>query len=127
MWPRTVEAMMACWLAISPFIFQHDDSKWVWWWNDWITATLIVSFALLSFAHETRRAHLLELVVAAWLIGFGWGTSSGGLGAPAQQNWICVGLLILMIAVIPTDCLRPPEKWREWNRQHRGREVPETA
>ncbi len=72
MWPRTVEAMLACWLAISPFIFQHDDSKWSWWWNDWITAALIMSFALLSFVHQTRRAHLLELVVAAWLIGFGW-------------------------------------------------------
>lgn len=127
MWPRTVEAMLACWLAISPFVFQHPDSKRMWWWNDWITAALIITFALLSFVHQTRRAHLLELVVAAWLIGFGWASATGGLGAPAQQNWICTGLLILMTAVIPSNCVRPPERWQAWNRQHGARDVPETA
>ena len=124
MWPRTVEVMLACWLAISPFVFQHPLSKTFWSWNDWGTAILIATFALLSFVHQTRRAHLLELLVAAWLIGLGWVTSSGGLGAPAQQNWICVGLLILMTAIIPGDCDRPPERWREWNRKHGSRETP---
>jgi hypothetical protein len=33
---------------------------------------------------------------------------------------MCVGLLVLMLAVIPTDCLRPPERWREWNERHRA-------
>jgi hypothetical protein len=118
MWPRTVEVMLACWLAISPFIFGHQDSQWSWWWTDWGAAILIAVFALISFVHQARRAHVLELLVALWLIGFGWATSPAGLGAPAQQNWICIGLLVGMMAIIPTDCVRPPERWRDWNRQH---------
>ncbi|MGC1273775.1 MAG: SPW repeat protein [Planctomycetaceae bacterium] len=117
MWPRTVEVMLACWLAISPFIFRYPADEPRLWWHDYIVATLLAVFALASFAHRLRRAHLFELFIAAWLIGYGWMTSSGVHDAP-RQNWMCVGLLLLMLAIIPTDCDRPPPAWRRWNRRH---------
>lgn len=113
MWPRTVEVMLACWLALSPFIFRYpSDASWLWW-HDYIVAGLLALFALASFAQPLRKAHLFELLIAAWLIGYGWFTSAGIHDAP-RQNWMCLGLLILMVAIIPTDCDRPPLTWREW-------------
>ena len=117
--------MLACWLAISPFIFRHPDDATELWWNDWICALLIGGFALASFVDQTRRAHLLELLVAAWLIGYGWVTASGIHDAP-RQNWMVLGLLILMLAIIPSDCVKPPVGWQEWNKRHGiGGEKPE--
>ena len=120
MWPRTVEVMLACWLAISPFVFRHPVDRPVLWWTDWVAAAAVAGLALLSYFRQTRRAHLLELLVAGWLIGYGWWTSSGGLGEPAQQNWIVVGLLLLMLAIIPTECDQPPVRWREWDGRRRA-------
>ena len=125
MWPRTVEAMLACWLAISLFVFRYPADEPLLWWHDWICAFLIATLALLSFVDQTRRAHLLELLSAAWLIGHGWWTASGIHDAP-RQNWIVLGLLLLMIAIIPTDCVNPPHAWQEWNKRHGiGGERPE--
>ena len=115
--------MLAVWLAISPFIFDHPADKPLWWWHDWIVALLIATLATISFVHQTRYAHFLEVLVAAWLIGFGWVSATGGLGAPAMQNWMCVGLLILMTAILPTDATSTPEAWRKWYREQ-GIEPP---
>jgi SPW repeat len=114
MWARTVEVMLACWLAISPFIFRYPSEEGHLWWHDWIVATLLCVLALLSFVRQTRRAHLLELLIAFWLMGYGWATASGVFDAP-RQNWICLGLLLLMLALIPSDCVKPPYAWIEWN------------
>lgn len=113
MWPRTVEVMLACWMAVSPFVFRYPGDATRLWWHDYIVAVLLATFALASFASRLRRAHLLELLLAAWLIGYGWLTTSGIHDAP-RQNWMCVGLLLLMIAIIPTECDRPPIAWRRW-------------
>lgn len=125
MWPRTVEFMLACWLAISPFIFRYEGEQLHLWLHDFIVAGLIAALAVISFVRQTRRAHLLELLIAAWLIGYGWYTSSGIHDAPAQ-NWMVLGLLLLMMAVIPSDCVKPPLGWQEWNKRHGiGGEKPE--
>lgn len=119
MWPRTVEAMLALWLATSPFIFRYralGEPSWTWW-HDFIVATLLAGLALVSFVHQTRRAHLLELLIAAWLIGYGWLTAEDVFDGP-RQNWMCLGLLLLMLAIIPSDCVKPPYRWQEWNERH---------
>ena len=117
MWPRTVEVMFALWLAISPFVFRYPGDQPGLWWHDFIVATLLAGLALVSFVHSTRRAHLLELLVAGWLIGYGWVTANGVHDAP-RQNWMCLGLLLLMTAVIPSDCVKPPYRWLAWNERH---------
>lgn len=112
MWPRVLELLVAAWLAVSPFVFRAGDRP-VLRRTDWLAAALVAGFAALSFYRRTRRAHLFGIVVAAWLIGYGWGTS-GGPAEPAKQNWILTGLVTLMLSVLPTDCRRPPVRWREW-------------
>lgn len=110
MWARVVEVMLGCWLAVSPFVFRHGPDTRDLWTTDLACAAIIVTLALLSFAPRLRRAHLGQLAVAAWLVGFGY----TGEGAPAHQNQIVVGLLLAMLAIVPSEASRPPPSWRAW-------------
>lgn len=102
--------MLGCWLAISPFVFAHPSSATVIWWTDWIAATLVISFALLSFWWPLRRMHLATAVVSCALIGIGR-LSVAGEVPPALQNQIVVGLLLLMFALVPSHASQPPSAW----------------
>ena len=114
MWPRTLEIATACWLAMSPYIFRGPAVTPAVWWTDMGCAAAIALLSGLSHVRETRRAHLLILAAVAWLIGFSWWTAGDPAAAP-QQNCIVVGLLLSMLAIIPTDCLRPTVAWQKWN------------
>lgn len=110
MWSRVVEFMLGCWLAVSPFIFRHPEAADSLWWTDWISAGLVSGFSLLSFWWPARRAHLATAVVACALVAIGRFSSTGEL-APALQNQIVVGLLLLMFALIPSHASQPPSAW----------------
>lgn len=115
MWARVVEFMLAVWLAMSPFIFRHSDSAVVLWASDFACAGLVATFALLSYWNPARHAHLLTLLVALWLVGFGRFGASAPL-PPGMQNEIVVGLLLLMLAIVPNHATSPPRNWfRELN------------
>lgn len=107
MWPRDLELTLALWLLVSPFVFGHPDDAG-WWATDLVCGAAMVVFALLSRWRPLRRAHLLHLVLVAWLVGYGWSRSP----APAAQNELVVGLLLLMVAVIPSEANTPPRGWR---------------
>ncbi len=113
MWARVVEVMLGCWLASSPFVFHHGADARGLWVTDLACAAAIVTLALLSFAPTLRRAHLGHLVIAAWLV------VSGYLGgtAPAHQNHVVVGLLLAMLAIVPSRASLPPPSWQaRWAR-----------
>jgi hypothetical protein len=111
MWARVIEVMLGCWLAMSPFIFRHAGDERVLWFNDLFSAFAVVVLALVSFSSELRYAHLAIVVVALWLIGFGF-WASGYPTPSALQNDILVGLLLLMFAIIPNEANLPPRAWR---------------
>lgn len=115
MWPRVVEFMLACWLAISPFVFRHDPDATFLWASDLACAAVVAALSLGSFWRPAHWLHLLILVVSAWLVAVGF---VGGYPAPpARQNDIIVGILLLLLAVIPSYADQPPEKWRAYYRQ----------
>src|SRR5262245_11874038 len=101
MWARIVEIMLGCWLAVSPFVFRHPVSERGWWANDLVCAFLTVLFSLVSFWPPANRIHLLLLGVALWLIGFGY-FAGAETSPPALQNNLLIGLLLAMLAIIPT-------------------------
>lgn len=109
MWSRVVEFMLGCWLAVSPFIFQHGDAIELWLF-DFATATLVVSLALISYWAPMRHAHLAIAAVAAVMIGFGR-LADGWEPGPAYQNHIVVGLLLMMFAIVPNRAETPPASW----------------
>jgi len=43
MWSRIVEAMLACWLAISPFVFAFGDDDTLLWINALAGAALVLT------------------------------------------------------------------------------------
>lgn len=116
MWARDVELCLGLWLWISPFVLRHGEDARLWA-NDLVCGTLLVLLPLLSYGRRTRRAHLLELLVAAWLVGVGWAASAAASAAEgpapaAAQNHVVVGLLIAMLAIVPSQASLPPEPWR---------------
>jgi hypothetical protein len=113
MWARVVEFMLACWLAISPFIFHYPKDQTTLWVNDFTCSILIALFSLLSFHEKLEKMHLLILLVGLWLLAFGY--RAFPLDAThAEQNATTVGLLLLMVAIIPSHSQLPPKKWRRF-------------
>jgi hypothetical protein len=110
-WARVVEFMFGCWLAISPFVFAHALDQSALWATDWIAGALVITFALLSYWHPTRHAHLLTAVVACGLVLLGR-FSSAEAPSPAQQNQIVVGLTLVMFVIVPNQASLPPTAWR---------------
>lgn len=118
MWARVVEIMIGCWLAMSPFIFRHPTSEPSYWWNDLLCALAVILIASLSFWRPIQWVHLGQLIVAAWLIGFGYFSSSvphppETMPAPSLQNDLIVGLFLAMFAIIPNEVSRPPKAWED--------------
>lgn len=109
MWARVVEFMLGCWLAVSPFVFQHGDESLLWA-TDFIAASTIVTLALLSYWAPLRHAHLGSALVGLAMIAFGR-FAAGAEPGPALQNYILVGLLLLMFAIVPNHASRPPRTW----------------
>lgn len=110
MWPRDIEAMLGCWLLLSPFIFAHPAEQPAWWINDMASGSAIVTCALAAYWRPLKRIHLVSVAVALWLIGYGYFSPTPA--APAMQNDIVLGLLVGTLAIIPSEADRPPEPWR---------------
>lgn len=118
MWARVVEVMLACWLIISPFIFRIGDDAWVWA-NCLISGSAMLIFSLISFApSRLEKIHLANVLVAGWMIAVAFWQPDPPPTAP-YQNFVVVGLLLMMFAIIPSRASEPPRAWREWNEQKR--------
>ena len=67
MFGRIVEVMLGCWLVLSPFVFRHPDARVEWWANDLACGTAAIVLAFLSYWRPLRYAHVVTLLVGAWL------------------------------------------------------------
>lgn len=114
MWPRDLEFSLGAWLLLSPFVFGHADAASGLWATDLVCGTLVVAAALLAYWPRLRYIHLGQLLPALWLIVCGWLGSRDGF-APGYQNEMVVGLLVAMIAIVPSETDQPPAGWRRWN------------
>lgn len=112
MWPRVVEVMFGCWLAMSPFIFDHPPDEPRLWWNDVGCAAVVIALALASFHRRMRWAHFWIIAVGLWLIASGYVATEEPVPA-AVQNDVLVGWLLLMFAIIPNAADRPPPAWEQ--------------
>ena len=113
MWARVVEFMLACWLSISPFLFSYPKDAIFFWVNDLSCSCLIAFFALASYYKPLRKMHLCNLAVSFYLIALSYFFRSSPLYEPLQ-NYMVLGLLLLMIALVPSEADKPPVPWREF-------------
>jgi len=113
MWARIVEFMLAAWLSVSPFIFRYPDDRFFFWANDLVCSILIAFFSLICYYRPLRKMHLCNLLIAFWLIALGYIFRGDPLDV-ALQNYVTFGLLLLMVAIVPTDSEKPPMSWRDF-------------
>ncbi len=113
MFARVIEFMLACWLAISRFIFHYTPEESFLWKNDLVCATLIALFALLSFAEKLNKMHLCTLAVGLWLMGMSY-SNFPMEATPPLENYFALGMLLLMLAIIPSHSHLSPRTWRNF-------------
>jgi hypothetical protein len=101
---------------MSPFIFHRAMDVWQFWANDMAAGFAIVVLALASYWRPLRHAHLVILVVAGWLVGFGRFYASPPL-PPPLQNDILVGLVLMLFAIVPNNASQPSKSWQRWYAQ----------
>lgn len=117
MWPRVVEIMLGVWLIISPFVLRYENEHLWMWFNDFSAGAFAMTFSLLSYRSSTRRSHLFLLILSGWLLCYGMFIVEQ-FDSAAAQNVVVIGLLLLMIAIIPSESSKPPVEWREFYQQH---------
>jgi hypothetical protein len=116
MWARIAEILLACWLAISPFILHDTSEGAISWAHPIICAFLIALFALLSFWNPLKKIHLLSLGIAFWLWGLGYSTFPL-IASPSLENSVAVGFLLFMLAIVPSQAFLPTFSWQEFYRE----------
>lgn len=110
MWARHFEIALGLWLVASPFIFLPDGTR-LEWLHDFILATVLIVVPLFAYRESLRRIHLLLVLPALWLIGRGWLIAVTSGATPESQNHLLVGLVLAMLAIIPSHAARPPPAW----------------
>lgn len=112
MWARVVEFMLGCWLLCSPFIFpaQHraDGPHWLY---DFAAGGLVITLSLLAFLEQFRFAHLGTLALSLMMI-LGPRILLAPEISPAGQNFMMIGFLLLMFAIVPSQAAQPPRAWQ---------------
>lgn len=113
MWPRVVEMMLAAWLSVSPFVFPPKAGEEGRTYLEYAAAILMVTLASIACTDRGERLRWGNALIALVLIVMGYPRGDG-----AGQNYLMVGLIVLMTAVIPSRATDPPARWRERLEDH---------
>lgn len=114
MWARVMEFALGCWVLCSPFIFRAEHRGAMISLVDFACGAMIISFALLSYLERTRYAHLGTLVLSLGMIIVPRVMLAPEV-PPAGENFMMIGLLLLMFAMVPNQASRPPQAWQLTN------------
>jgi hypothetical protein len=112
MWPRVAEIALGGWLVASLLVLEPDSIAMAWKLNNLACGVAVIVLAALSFWTRLSRAHLGEILVGLWLLGFAFAWP--GSTSPSVQNAILVGLTVLNFAIIPSPASLPPRSWRDF-------------
>jgi hypothetical protein len=113
MWARLMEFIIGIWLGMSWLIFRYSVDHASLQINDWICSVCIILFALISYKELFRYSHLLNFFIGLWLIS--WTFYSGtGIDFGPHQNYMVIGLLLLMFSLVPSRAQEPPKRWVEF-------------
>lgn len=103
---------LALWLVVSSRVLPEPLTGSAWLVNG-LAAAAVVAFSAMTFQPTLRHAHAGTLLVAVLLIAWAW-SSFPRPGPAVAQNQILVGLLLGLLAVVPTEAGRPPVAWRQY-------------
>ncbi|MBA3956994.1 MAG: hypothetical protein H0X51_01170 [Parachlamydiaceae bacterium] len=110
MWARHFEVFLSIWLSLSWLIFRYPKDSYLML-HDFSIALIITTISLLNYKY--RYIHLLNLFTALWLIILVVVRHTPITDAP-YQNYMVIGLILLIFAVIPPRASHPPEEWENF-------------
>lgn len=110
MWPRVSEFFFSLWLACSWMIFGYKPNTPLFL-NDILCFILITFFSIGSYITPLRRIYLFNLLMGIWLIVF---STFPFVGEIAKQNYVSLGLILFMFAIIPSPAERAPYDWEKF-------------
>lgn len=119
MWARVMEFVLACWLVLSRFIFRYAEADTFLWVNDLVCAALVMVAAFLSFWRPLRHLHLAIVPVALWLLAAAFAQPEV---LPPHRNYVVVGVLLLVFAIVPSRASEPPRSWSAYMKNSRRHE-----
>jgi hypothetical protein len=102
MWPRYCEMILALWLALSSPYFGYCSYE-----N--ILAPVIALISGLNFRY--RYIHSLNSLPAYYLIASVYLTP---VPFPANQNYLIIALLLLVLAYLPPHINHSPREWEKF-------------
>lgn len=108
---RHIEFAIGCWLMMSPFVFGHAETPRMW--TDIAWGAVVMVLSLICYVRPLHRAHLALLGVGAWLFVDGWLATRGDVHPGWAQNEITTGLLLAMVAIVPSHATDLPTGWRD--------------
>jgi len=123
MWPRVVEIVIGLWLLSSPWVLAHNPAESAWHLNGLICGSAIVLLSVLSFWPASKKAHLAEIPIALWVLGFAYFGSMHPAPAVVQSD-LLAALFLLNFAVIPSQANLPPNSWRKFRDHTRHSDPP---
>lgn len=113
MWARHIEVVLALWLGFSWLIFRYTFDLAQMKMNDIICMVLIIVFSLITYKKRFRYCHLLNFLIGLWLIAWVFSRETGIIFGP-YQNYMTVGLLLLMLSLVPSRTKEPPLAWTKY-------------
>jgi hypothetical protein len=119
MWPRVVEFVIGVWLMASPLVLAQSSAADVSQINRLVCGAAIVALSVLSFWRPLRKAHLVEIPIAIWMLGFAYFTSAHPAPALVQSD-LLAALFLLNFAIIPSQANLPPVSWRRFGDRPSG-------
>ncbi|MEW4453450.1 hypothetical protein AB1L30_12290 [Bremerella sp. JC817] len=119
MWARVAEFMLGCWLLCSPFIFPEEHRGAVPALVDFSLGGMVMTFALLSYWRPTRFAHIGTLFLSLAIILLARIMLAPEI-PPSGQNFMMIGLLLLMFSMVPNKAFDAPEAWQRWLSESSG-------
>lgn len=114
MWARHIEVMLACWLAVTPFVFEGDSASVSTRVVSWTSAAAVMTFSLVSYWPPARRAYLLTALTGLVIGGWAYFAASDP-ASPVHQNFVVTGLLLMMMGILPCYNNRPPAAWIDYD------------
>jgi len=113
MWARHIEGVIGLWLVFSWLIFSYPPDVAYLCYNDWICAVIIFFCSLLPYKDLFRYLNLVNFFVGTWLVAIVFFSGTGIHSAP-HQNYMVVGLLLMMHSLVPSRTKEPPKPWVEF-------------
>lgn len=111
MWARHFEISLAIWLSLSWLILRYPEDSSLLMFHDFFIAAIITTISLLNYKY--RYIHLLNFFTSLWLITLAFISNTPTTNAP-YQNYMVIGLTLLIFTVIPPKASDPPKKWKEF-------------